>query len=182
MKAKISRATKETKIELGLDLDGGPSRVEVPIPFLRHMLESFAKHSGAALTVAAKSLDGDEHHLAEDVALTLGRAVREATQGKALRRFGHEVVPMDDALVGCYADLGGRGYYEGPLPDPFYDHFLRSFCHEAGLTCHTVVIRGRDVHHTVEAAFKALARSLRQSWGKAEGVQSTKGEVELRGG
>jgi imidazoleglycerol-phosphate dehydratase len=180
--AKIKRKTKETQIELALDLEGGAAKIDVPLPFLGHMLLSFAKHSGAGLTVTAKSLDKDDHHLAEDVAITLGRAIKEAVDGAAIKRFGHEVVPMDDALVGCYVDLGGRPYYEGALPEVLYEHVLRSLCHEAGLTCHVVVIRGRDPHHTVEAAFKALGRSLKQAWQKAADVQSTKGEVELSGG
>ena len=158
------------------------SRIDVPIPFLGHMLQSFAKHSGAALHLSAKSLDKDEHHLTEDVAITLGQAVRKAIEGHAIERFAHRIIPMDDAVVGCALDAGGRPYYEGQLPDHMYEHFLRSFAHEARITLHLQVIRGRDPHHVTEAAFKALARSRRQAWQPASDVQSTKGEVELSGG
>lgn len=182
MDAKITRKTKETQIELSLNLRGGDSRIDVPIPFLSHMLQSFAKHSGAGLKLSATSLDKDEHHLAEDVAITLGQAVRKAVADQKLARFGQQFIPMDDALVACVLDLGGRSYYEGPLPDPLYEHFLRSFAHEAGVTLHLDVIRGRDPHHIIEAAFKSLARSLNQAWQPASDVQSTKGEVELIGG
>jgi imidazoleglycerol-phosphate dehydratase len=182
VKAKIKRKTKETRIELSLQLRGGASHIDLPNPFLSHMLESFAKHSGASLQVSAKSLDKDEHHLAEDVAITLGQALRKAIEGRAIERFGTQFIPMDDALVACVLDAGGRPYYEGKLPDPTWEHFFRTFSHEAGLTLHLEVIRGRDPHHVAEAAFKAVARSLRQAWRDAGEVQSTKGEVELSGG
>jgi len=180
--AKITRKTKETQIELSLDLRGGVSRISVPVQFLEHMLGSFAKHSGAAIQLSAKSLDKDEHHLVEDVAITLGQAVRKAVADRKIARFGQQVIPMDDALVACALDLGGRPYFEGTLPDPIYEHFLRSFAFEAGLTLHMDVIRGRDPHHIVEAAFKSLARGLKQAWQPTTDVQSTKGEVELSGG
>src|ERR1041385_3503137 len=142
------------------------------------MLESFAKHAQVGLQISAKTLDKDEHHLIEDVALTLGRAIAQAVTDKPIRRFADILVPMDDALIACAIDLGGRPYYEGPLPDPMFDHFMRSLCHEAGLTCHLVVMRGRDPHHITEGAFKALARALHQAWQPAASLQSTKGEVD----
>lgn len=182
MDAKISRKTKETQIELSLNLRGGASRIDVPIPFLSHMLQSFAKHSGASLKLSAKSLDKDEHHLTEDIAITLGQAVRNAVADHGIARFGQQFIPMDDALIACVVDLGGRPYFEGRLPEPMYEHFFRSFAHEAGLTLHFDVIRGRDPHHIIEATFKALARALKQAWQPAADVQSTKGEVELSGG
>jgi imidazoleglycerol-phosphate dehydratase len=180
--AKISRKTKETQIELSLNLKGGATRVSISHPFLSHMLESFAKHSGAAVQLSAKSLDQDEHHLVEDVAITIGRALKQAVGEAPIKRFGDVTIPMDDALVAAVLDFGGRSYYEGPLPDPMFDHFFRSLCHEAGITCHLGVIRGRDPHHITEAAFKAFARALHQAWQPAGKIQSTKGEVELSGG
>ena len=182
MDAKITRKTKETQIELAFRTDGGASRIDVPIPFLSHMLSSFAKHSGAGVQLSAKSLDKDEHHLVEDVAITLGQAVRKAVAGANIARFGQQFIPMDDALVACVLDLGGRPYFEAKLPDALYEHFLRSFAFEAGATIHIDTIRGRDPHHVIEAAFKALARALRQAWQPATNIQSTKGEVELSGG
>lgn len=182
MDAKITRKTKETQIEVSLDLDGGASRISVPVQFLEHMLVSFAKHSGAGIQLTAKSLDKDEHHLVEDVAITLGQAVKKAVADQKIARFGHQFIPMDDALVACALDLGGRPYFEGKLPEPMYEHFLRSFAFEAGLTLHLDVIHGRDPHHIIEAAFKALARGLKEAWQPATDVQSTKGRVELSGG
>lgn len=182
MPAKHSRKTKETRVDVELDLNGGDIRIATPIKFLTHMLESLAKHARLGLAVSAESRDGDEHHVAEDVAITLGQALRSAVGSRPIQRFAHEVLPMDDALVGVYLDAGGRSYYEGKLPNPLYEHFLRSLAHEAGLTLHVNVMRGRDEHHVTEAAFKALARCLRRALAPADAVASTKGTVEMRGG
>lgn len=182
MQAKLSRKTKETRVDVELDLKGGAARVATPIKFLTHMLESLAKHAHFGLSVSAESRDGDEHHLAEDIAITLGQALRSAVGSRPIQRFAHEVLPMDDALVGVSMDAGGRSYYEGKLPNPLYEHFLRSLAHEAGFTLHVSVIRGRDEHHVTEAVFKALARCLRKALAPADTVASTKGAVETRGG
>ena len=181
MDAKITRRTKETQIELGLARAPGASKVDVPIPFLSHMLQSFGKHCGGSLQLTAKSLDKDDHHLTEDVAIALGQAVRKIIS-QPVERFAQKFIPMDDALVACAMDAGGRAYYEGGNLEPNFDHFFRSFAQEAGITLHLQVIRGRDPHHIAEAAFKAVARCLRDAWRPVESIQSTKGEVELSGG
>lgn len=182
MVTKLSRKTKETAIEIEIELDGGTGNVTTPVPFLTHMLETFAKHGRFGLKVAAESKDKDEHHVTEDVAIALGQAFRKAVEGRPVQRFGHELIPMDDALVGAYVDVGGRGYYEGTLPKPIYEHFLRSLALEWGITLHVGVWRGRDEHHVTEAAFKALARALRQALAPAAATPTTKGEVDTRGG
>lgn len=178
---KLSRKTKETEIDVEFGRSGD-SKIATPIKFLDHMLGALAKHGGFGLRVMARSKDDDPHHVAEDVAITLGRTLRKVIEAGPVKRFGHETIPMDDALVGVHLDAGGRGYYEGRLPDAMYEHFLRSFAHEAGITLHVDVMRGRDEHHVIEATFKALGRALKRGLEPASEVQSTKGEAATRGG
>jgi imidazoleglycerol-phosphate dehydratase len=145
--------------------------------FLDHMLTAFARYSGLDLKISAR---GDlPHHLIEDVALTLGRAFRDIVPAGATR-YGNRVIPMDDALVQVSVDIGGRAYYEGPLPSSLYDHWMRSFSNEARTTIHVQVLRGRDRHHIVEAAFKALGLALRDALVDTGDTVSTKGAVTLR--
>lgn len=174
----IRRATHETEIELVLDVsraDTGDG-VTTGEPFLDHMLRTLARYGGFGLRIGAS---GDmRHHLIEDVAITMGLALREQTT-ETCARFGHAVVPMDDALVEATVDLGGRFYYQGPVPSTLYDHFLRSLAENARMTLHVRVRRGRDRHHAVEAAFKALGLALRQALVREGAVFSTKGAVRL---
>ena len=154
----------------------GKKGIDTSNRFLDHMLTAFAKYSGLDLRVTA---GGDlHHHLIEDVALTLGRAFRDIVPAGATR-YGNRVVPMDDALVQVTVDIGGRPYYEGPLPSGLYDHWMRSFSNEARATIHIVVLRGRDRHHVVEAAFKALGLALRDALVDTGDTVSTKGAVTL---
>jgi imidazoleglycerol-phosphate dehydratase len=140
------------------------------------MLATLSRYSGLGLQVMAQ---GDlPHHLIEDVAIALGVAVLERTPSTAAR-YGNATVPMDDALVQCVVDLGGRPYYRGPLPSPMYDHWMRSFADNARATIHIRVLRGRDRHHIVEAGFKALGLALRQALADSGAVFSTKGVVSL---
>ena len=171
------RETKETSIRVELRPGGGNSRIETGNRFLDHMLTAFSRYSQLALDVAAT---GDlRHHLIEDVALTLGRAVKDIIPAGAAR-YGNRVVPMDDALVQVAIDIGGRPFYEGPLPSGLYDHWMRSFSNEAGATIHILVLRGRDRHHIVEAAFKALGLALRDALRDTGDTVSTKGSISLR--
>ncbi|MGH7651066.1 MAG: imidazoleglycerol-phosphate dehydratase [Gemmatimonadaceae bacterium] len=174
-----NRETTETSIRVALERGGGPSNVETGNRFLDHMLDAFARYSGLTLDVKAR---GDlKHHLVEDVALTIGRTFREIIPLGAAR-YGNRIVPMDDALVQVSVDIGGRPYYEGPLPSRLYDHWMRSFSNEARATIHILVLRGTDRHHVVEAAFKALGLALRDALvdtGSGDAV-STKGSVSLR--
>ena len=171
------RETNETSIRVELRAGPGKIRSETGNRFLDHMLSSFARYSGLTLDVQARS--DLTHHLIEDVALTLGRAFREIIPAGAAR-YGNRVVPMDDALVQVSVDIGGRPYYEGPLPSGLYDHWMRSFSGEAGATIHIIVLRGRDRHHIVEAAFKALGLALRDALVDTGATFSTKGSISLK--
>jgi imidazoleglycerol-phosphate dehydratase len=111
------------------------------------------------------------------VAIAVGAALRQFLPD-TVGRYGDRTVPMDDALVHCAVDVGGRAYYRGPLPSTLYDHWMRSFADNARVTLHLRVLRGRDRHHVVEAAFKALGLALRDALAEAGAVFSTKGNVQ----
>jgi imidazoleglycerol-phosphate dehydratase len=174
----VTRETRETTIRVELTRGTGAGTSETGIPFLDHMLVTLARYSGLDLTVRGS---GDlTHHLLEDVAICVGAAVAALAPATAAR-YGDRTVPMDDALVHCALDLGGRVYYEGPLPSTLYDHWMRSFAERARATLHLRVLRGRDRHHVVEAAFKALGLALREALAESgDAVFSTKGGVELK--
>jgi imidazoleglycerol-phosphate dehydratase len=141
------------------------------------MLVAFARYSGLDLAIQAR---GDlPHHLIEDVAICLGAAVAGLLPATAAR-YGDRTIPMDEALVLCALDLGGRPFYRGPLPSSLYDHFMRSFSDNARATLHLRVIRGTDRHHIVEAAFKALGLAVRDAFVDSGAVFSTKGGVAMR--
>jgi imidazoleglycerol-phosphate dehydratase len=172
------RETRESRVRVSIALtpaEGGAA-IGTGDRFLDHMLTTLARYSGLNLAIVA---DGDlRHHLVEDVAITLGLALRSSLP-ESCQRYGHAVVPMDDALVEAALDAGGRSYYRGRLPSTLYEHFFRSFADNAGFTLHLRVIRGRDRHHIVEAAFKAMGFALRQALVQAEAVFSTKGAVRV---
>jgi imidazoleglycerol-phosphate dehydratase len=141
------------------------------------MMVTLARYSGLDLEIAAT---GDlPHHTIEDVAICVGAAVERVTPATAAR-YAHRVVPMDDALVECALDLGGRPYYRGRLPSALYTHWMRSFADNAKATVHLRVIRGHDRHHVVEAGFKALGLCLRDALADDGVVFSTKGSVALK--
>lgn len=170
----IERETRETKVRVELISGDGESTISTDSRFLSHMLFTLARYGGFQLKVNAT---GDlRHHLIEDVAITMGTAVASATSRNAAR-FGDRTIPMDDALVHASLDLGGRPYYRGPLPNGLYDHWMRSFADHARATLHVRVLRGKDRHHVVEAAFKALGLALRDAMTESDGVFSTKGSV-----
>lgn len=174
--AEVVRETKETKVEVRLRLGGtGETEVSVPDGFLRHMVETLARYSGADMVLSAR---GDlEHHLVEDVAITIGRAYRQAMGEAPVRRIASATVPMDEALVQVTVDLIDRPYVHLEVPDIMYEHFLRSFAMELRATVHTMVIRGKDGHHIVEATFKALGLALKDAMEPKESFLSTKSEV-----
>ena len=190
--ARRSRTTKETSIDLSVELDGsGSARVDTGLPFSDHMLDQLGKHGGFDLVIEARGdLQVDSHHTVEDVAIALGEAFREALGDKAgVRRFASGLYPLDEALVEVALDLSGRPYFvwDVELPDalplgtPAFDpqlaeHVFQSFATAAGITLHISLRRGRNVHHIIEASFKGLARCLRDAV-RVEGsaVPSTKG-------
>lgn len=174
----VTRQSSETNVRVSLAKEAAPARVATTIPFLDHMLATLARYGGFTLEAQAS---GDlRHHVIEDVAIALGRGI--AALAPDLRaRFGDRTIPMDDALVQCVLDLGGRAYYRGPIPSSLYDHFMRSFADNAGATVHLRVLRGGDRHHVIEAAFKALGLALRDALRESTdgAVFSTKGVVTL---
>ncbi len=171
----IKRETRETTIRVEVT-PNGPSRIDTTIPFLDHMMTTLARYSGLGIDISAT---GDlRHHIIEDVAIAVGLAVREEFSG-AIARFGSAVIPMDDAVVECVLDLGGRPFYRGPLPSSLYDHWMRSFSDHAEATLHLMVRRGTDRHHIVEGGFKALGRALAQAVLPTGETQSTKGNVRV---
>ncbi len=189
--ASVNRRTKETDVRVKLNLDGaGASRIDTGLPFLDHMLELFARHGLLDLEVVCKGdLEIDDHHSVEDIALTLGQALREALgDKKGINRYGEALVPMDDALCRSVIDLSGRFYlvYEvatkrqkiGNFSIELAEHFWRSFAETAKFNLHVDCLRGRNTHHILEGTFKATARALKQAVARdprVHSVPSTKG-------
>ena len=172
----ITRETRETRIRVEVTRGTGTGTIDTSLPFLDHMMVTLARYSGLDLRIDAR---GDlKHHLIEDVAIALGGAVAEFLP-PTMARYGDRVVPMDEALVHVSIDLGGRPYYEGPLPSTLYDHWMRSFSDHAKATVHIRILRGTDRHHIVEAAFKALGLAMRDALTDSGAVFSTKGAVSL---
>ena len=172
----VRRTTTETDVTVTLTTGSSSPVVSVSTGdgFFDHMIATLARYAGFDLAVEAT---GDlEHHLVEDVALALGRAVLEAMPA-ACARYGTATIPMDDALVTATIDVGGRPFWGGSLPDRTYDHVLRSFSSAAGATLHVVVVRGEDPHHVTEAACKAVGLALRSALEATSSVFSTKGQV-----
>ena len=172
----VVRETSETRVRVELERGEGRSSIETGVVFLDHMLTTFAKY--AALTAKVQGRGDLAHHLIEDSAITLGTALAALLPPTAAR-YGDRVIPMDDALVHVAVDLGGRAYYQGPLPSGMYDHWMRSFADSARATIHVRVIRGKNKHHVVEAAFKALGLAVRDALVESGTVFSTKGAVSL---
>lgn len=172
----VMRKTKETDILIELTRDVSVVKVDTSRPFLDHMLTTFARYAGLGITLSGR---GDlPHHLVEDTAIALGAAVAGFAPSSAAR-YGDRTIPMDDALVQCVIDIGGRQFYQGNLPSRMYDHWMRSFAMNAGATIHVRVLRGLDRHHVVEAAFKALGLAIRDALVESGEVFSTKGSVSL---
>lgn len=172
-KTELERSTRETQIRVSLDLDGsGQFDVDCDIQFLKHMTETLARYASFDI---AMSIHGDnDHHIIEDAAITLGKALRKALDDRPIERMATSVVPMDDALVMASLDLVDRPYCDADLPDPIYTHYMRSLAMSAGMTLHIVVIRGFDEHHIIEAAFKATGKALAQAVRTRDTELSTK--------
>ena len=192
--ARRSRATKETSVDVFIDLDGPASTsIDTGIPFFDHMLDQLGKHGGFHLEVKAKGdLHIDTHHTIEDVSISLGEAFREALGDKAgIRRFASGAFPLDEALIEIALDLSGRPFVSFqvampeslPLGSPAFDpqlaeHAVSSFATAAAITLHVNKRAGTNVHHIIEATFKGLARCLRDAVRvESAGVPSTKGTL-----
>lgn len=197
-RASRSRTTKETSIEISLDLDaseGGVVEASTGLPFFDHMLSQLGRHGGFDLSVKATGdLEIDSHHTVEDTGILLGEVFAEALGNKAgVRRFASNRVPLDEALIDVALDLSGRPFlvYEIEPPgvkilgDPPFDpqlaeEFWRAFVTSAAITLHLELVRGKNTHHIIEASFKGVARSLRDAVRvEVEGgaVPSTKGTL-----
>jgi len=189
--ARVKRETGETSIEVELNIDGsGQCQTKTGIRFFDHLLDQLARHGVFDLKVSASG--ADQHHLVEDVAICLGRALSQALgERRGIVRMSQSLVPMDDALAQVAVDISGRGYAVvdvafsgrqiGDLESGLVEHFLKSLAHESRLNLHAKVIYGSDDHHKAEALFKALARALDEATRidrRRKGVPSTKGVIE----
>ena len=190
-KAEIDRATRETNVRVSLALDGtGAGTRETGVGFLDHMLDLLARHGRLDLDVAVSGdLETGGHHTVEDTAIVLGQALDQALADRAgIFRYGHAIVPMDEARALCAIDVSGRPYLalEGDLPPGGtggFDHelleeFFRALANNAKLTIHIELEAPGNAHHMIEAAFKAFARALRAAVAldpTETGVPSTKG-------
>jgi imidazoleglycerol-phosphate dehydratase len=193
--AQRSRTTKETAIDVRVDLDGsGSTEIATGLPFFDHMLAQLGRHGGFDLEVRADGdLEVDAHHTVEDVGIALGEVVADALGDKAgVRRFASIALPLDEALVEVALDLSGRpflaygitfapdtpGLGTPPFDPQLAEEFWRAFVTSAGITLHVRLLAGRNTHHIVEASFKAIARCLRDAVRvEGGGIPSTKGAL-----
>ena len=189
----VHRKTGETDIEIRLDLDGnGVCQIDTGIGFFNHMLSAFARHGLFDLTVKARGdLDVDGHHTVEDTGIVLGEAIAEAIgDKKGIRRYGSMILPMDEALVLCAADLCGRPYlvmdaqFEAPMVGDFDTELVHEFfyavSYAAAMNLHIRVLTGSNAHHMIEAMFKAFAKALDEASSydpRITDVLSTKGSL-----
>ena len=188
--SRIYRKTKETEITVELSFDGkGEYSIDTGVGFFNHMLESLSKHSGIDMQISCKGdLHVDFHHTVEDVGIALGEAFYKAVfPVGAIERFGEAKIVMDEALVESAIDISGRPflYFDlgllsgkiGEFDAELAEEFFRAFIYNAKISAHIVKVRGQNMHHIVEGAFKALAVSLRRALKPNEkgGVPSTKG-------
>lgn len=189
--ASVKRKTKETDLSLELNLDGtGACSIDLPVPFLKHMLELFSRHGLMDLKLHGQGdVEVDDHHLVEDTGIVLGQAIGHAVGNKkGIVRYGHACIPMDEALVLCAIDLSGRSHYLGDLKlkegrvgsfdVQLVDDFFEALASNAKMNLHLRRLSGRNRHHIIEAAFKAAARAMREAVSKdprTTEVPSTKG-------
>lgn len=191
--AKVIRTTKETDIQLELNLDGsGIANIDTGIGFFDHMLNSFVRHGFFDMTLIVKGdLEVDSHHTVEDTGIVLGQAIKEALGDKAgIKRFGSFLLPMDESLVLCALDLSGRPFlvYDmeltverlGTMDTELVKEFFYAVSYGCGMNLHIKEIHGANNHHIVEAAFKAFAKALDEATQydeRIQGVLSTKGAL-----
>ncbi len=191
--ARIMRETRETQIDLQLNLDGtGASRISTGVRFLDHMLEAFAKHGHFDLVLNAKG-DGidDDHHLVEDIGICLGEAIAKAVgDKKGTHRYGNFYLPMDESLSYVAIDLCNRAYFVwkvkwmkstiGSFDGDLLEHFFESVAQNARMNLHMALKYGKQPHHIAESLFKGFARALAQAVSynpRVKGIPSTKGKL-----
>lgn len=188
--ATIARETKETKVSVTLNLEGGSLNIDTGIGFFDHMLHAMLFYAGFGGEVKCKGdLHVDGHHSVEDVGIVLGMALKEALGDKVgIRRFASAYVPMDESLEFCALDVSGRPYLvmDAPMPQPMigdYDscltkEFMRAFAMNSGITLHLKALYGENAHHITEGLFKALGLSLKDAVKvESDKVTSTKGAL-----
>lgn len=191
--ARVQRKTNETNIDVRINLDGkGEYDIKTSIPFLDHMLNLFSFHGMMDLKIKASGdIEIDYHHLMEDLGITLGEAVKKALgDKKGIRRYGRATVPMDESLASVILDISGRPYLvynvkppKGTLKDleiSLFEDFFRALTSHAMITLHVNLMYGRDLHHIIEAIFKAFGRALREAVTVEKGsriLPSTKGKL-----
>ena len=176
--AKIERKTRETDITVELNLDGtGSFDVECDIQFLKHMVETFARYSN--IDIRMRATGDNDHHLIEDVAISIGKAFAKARDDFPIERMATATVVMDDAMVMTSLDIVDRPYCETDIPDPLYQHFMRSCAMSAGITLHILQVRGFDEHHIIEASFKSMGKALCAALVKRDTELSTKDKVKV---
>ena len=190
----VKRDTKETQVEVRLNLDGvGKASISTPNGMFNHLLEQLSRHSLIDIDISATGdISPGWHHMVEDVGIVLGQALRKAIgEGKGIVRMAHTVVPLDETLVMVALDLGGRPYtviktefsdhLVGDLPSDLIRHFLEVFGLESRINIHAEILAGSNDHHKAEALFKSLARALRQALvidiRVADDIPSTKGTI-----
>ncbi len=174
--ANLTRKTKETEVQLKLNLDGnGKYEGKIPCGFLDHMLNLFALHSGIDLSLEASGdTYVDFHHLVEDIAIVLGSAFKETLGDKAgIKRYGQMLLPMDETLVQVAVDFSGRAYIGyrvtelnervGAFDTELAEEFFRAFTQNANITLHIDKLQGKNTHHILEAIFKGVARAIKQA-------------------
>jgi imidazoleglycerol-phosphate dehydratase len=193
-RAQVNRKTKETEIDVTIDLDGtGQHSIDTPLPFLTHMLEQIARHGAFDLNVkAVGDVQIDGHHTTEDLGIVLGKAILQALGDRAgIRRYGEATLPMDEALVTAALDLSGRPFFVWRVPLPkaklgnwdteLAEVFFEAVARSAQMNLHIRLHEGTNLHHIVEISFKAFARALRQATtldARTPGIPSTKGSLD----
>ena len=190
--ATVERNTGETRIEVTVDLDGGDSLVNTGVGFFDHMLDLLSRHANIGLAVKADGdLETGSHHTVEDVGIVIGQAIDRALGDRyGIRRYGSAVVPMDEAAASCALDISGRplSVFRGEIPPTsisnyeteLTEEFFRAVANGSKMTLHVEVMYGSNVHHLIEACFKAFARALRVAVSidpEEKGVPSTKGTL-----
>ena len=188
-----TRNTLETQVSLSFNPQGdGTCEICTPIKFFNHMLELLCAHGGFSLKLNAVSLDCDPHHLAEDVAITLGEAFKESLGDKrGIKRYSNIILPMDEALIMCALDVSGRAFCKcdvnikeektSDFETVLLSHFFNSFASNAAITLHIKMLDGSDPHHIIECTFKACARALKEAISidlrNPDKIPSTKGAL-----
>ena len=189
---KVKRSTKETSIELSLNINGSQQiKIDTGIAFLDHMINALAFHAGWDIEIKAEGdIEVDDHHLVEDLAMVLGDAIQQAWRQASktgFKRFGQSLLPMDETLILCAIDLSGRPYsltkltftreFTGKVSTEMWPHFFRSLSQAGQFTLHLQQMVGENNHHIIEAAFKSLAIAFREALSPASTQGSTKGTL-----